>query len=509
MDDLRLDDGLLAALPLPSTRVLNEIDCQAIVSARGSIRRGGQNLPMQWTGSFGIRSGMVAHPQLPRPLTAIQATGSFNTDELAIRHLNAKCGVAEVSAACNRHGWAATSPAAVRCRVTDLPLDDKLQAALPAKLKKLWRRFRPSGEFDAMVALKFDGQRWRPDATFDFRNVAVEDAEKFPYRLTNSSGVMRFFDADLDPGGPASTSGAKYRASSGAGRLKLNLQGSAEGRPVAINAEFFGLPCPGDPPRPPRNPSVPKPPCPVGWVEINAPQLRVSEAMIAALAVQPQAYKIARAVKPTGEFAARWRMDRKATEQLRPDVEMDITALDCGLNYDRFPYPLAQVRGELQLRRGVWRFTKFESREKNGPRVVTASGSLEPIAGRRIFKMRLGAVAVELDDKLRTALPPQHQSVWREVRPEGRVSLVTDVTYVAGDAQPRIDLVVEPHERSVSIEPKFFRYRLDRLDGRFVLADGNVTFTGARGRTWPVDRHQQRFLDAARRRWLAFSSSKG
>jgi len=481
INELRLDNQLLAAAPLPSQGVLSELDIQATVSAKATIRRSGHQQPFEWAGAFQVRSGMVNHPKMPRPLTGMHASGEFNTDELVIRDLRGKCGVAEITAACNRRGWGATAPVALRCRIADLPLDTELQSVLPARLKKHWRRFRPAGEVDATVSLTFDGARWQPDATFDFRNVSVEDAEKFPYRLTNSHGVMRFVAAAVDPNNhaaPAARSGAADIHASHQGRLELSLQGSAEGRAVAINAEFFGLPCPGDPPR--RAAPGPKAPCPVGWVEINAPQLRVSEAMIAALAVQPKAHSIARALNPTGEFGARWRMHRKNAAQVRPDVEIDINAIKCGLNYNKFKYPLSQVRGVLRLRGGAWRFDNVESREANGPRVITASGSLTPVDGRQIFKMRLSAVAANLDEQLRTALPPQHQAVWQDLRPEGRVSFVTDVTYVAGDRQPRIDLVAVPHQRSVSIEPKFFRYRLDRLDGRFVLSEGSVTFTGAR-----------------------------
>ncbi|MEM8866146.1 MAG: hypothetical protein AAGF31_11440, partial [Planctomycetota bacterium] len=468
-DKLRLNHELLASLPMIEKQTLAGLELQAVGSCRINARRQARDTPLEWGASFQVMQGAVSHPRLPRRLTDLKLSGSCDAQGLAIRSLTGKCGVAEITAACNRHGWAAKAPIAARGRITDLPLDKPLLGALPASLQKQWRRFRPAGVVDAAGSLTFDGVRWRVNGTADCRGVSAEDAEKFPYRMTDARGTLRFSDA----------------GEAGNGLLDINLQGLAEGRVVAVTAAFRGLPCPGQ--HKPATPRIgPAPPCPVGWVQIDAPRLRVSPAMLAALEPHPEAAKIVRSVSPSGDFGFRWRMERQSEEDLSPSVVIDIDALDCAITYDQFPYPLEHLRGRITARDGVWSFEGVESREANGPRVVTASGSLKRVDGRQQFGMRLTAVAAPLDDALRTALPAEHQSVWAQLRPEGRVNLTTDVSFTQGDARPTIVIVASPYQRSVSLSPTFFHYRLNRLDGKFVMQDGRLTFTAAQaehGRT--------------------------
>lgn len=463
--ELRVDRQLLASLPVVQEKSLHEFGIEAVASFRVGAKRSGSSAPWDWQASFGVSGGVIEHRRLPRKITDLQLAGTCNARGLSISTLTAKCGGADVSAACNRSGWTALAPVAVRGRIVGLPLDSQLLGVLPEQLKKQWRRFKPEGAINASGTLTFDGSLWKSDATVDCLGVSCEDAERFPYRLTNARGVVRY----------TSTSQPK------SGTLGIQLQGSAEGRGVAIAAAFRELPTLGE-----SRPPGPRVPCPVGWVEITASRLRVTPAMIAALKPHAQAHKIAQSLSPTGEFGMRWRMERANAQVLSPAIETDLEAIDCAINYDRFPYPLEHLRGRITGRGNVWRFEGIESREANGPRVVIASGGLMPENGRQTFRLQLTAKAAALDETLRNALPQEQQAVWRDLRPQGRVSLTTNVRYSVGDPQPQIDVTLSPHAQSVSIEPTFFHYRLDRLEGRFVLRGGKVEFTGARaehGRT--------------------------
>ncbi|MEM6330802.1 MAG: AsmA-like C-terminal region-containing protein, partial [Planctomycetota bacterium] len=451
---------LLAAAPESTRRRLAGLQAAASAAGRVTLKRADRAAPWAWGGVVSVSDGAIRHPRLPRPLTELRATASFNAAGVAVRSLSAKLGAAEITGALNHTGWRAGGPIALQGRVRGLTLDQPLRAALPQRLQTLWRRFKPAGVVDVALQSRYGDHRWRHDATIDCRTLSVEDSERFPYRLTNAQGTARLADA----GEP------------GQGRCALQLRGLAEGRPVVIAAEFRGLPCPGDPPRPP--PPGPRPICPVGWVEINAPQLRASEALLAAIRPHRQAAAIARALAPTGDFGARWRLDRPTADQLQPAMEIDLRALGCSIRYDKFPYPIHGIYGDLRLRNGVWSFDRLESRSATGPQVIVASGGLAPEDGRQTFRMRLTATAARLDEPLRRALPEREQAVWSRLRPAGRVSLTTDVLYRVGDAAPQIAIVAEPFERSVSLEPDFFPYRLSRLGGRFVMRDGRMSFTG-------------------------------
>ncbi|MEM6798328.1 MAG: AsmA-like C-terminal domain-containing protein [Planctomycetota bacterium] len=464
VDGLTLTSELLAsAAALTGSGALSDLQARATASGRVSFARHANGAPWTWGGAVAIHDGAIRHQQLPLPVTEIDATASFDQRGVAVRELSAKLGAAEITAACNRSGWTASAPVAVRGRVVGLVLSQPLRNALPASLQKLWSRFQPSGTVNITASASFDGNRWKPDATIDYQNLSVKDTKRFPYRLSAARGTARFVD-DGAPGG--------------GGQFGFNLQALAEGRPVVVSGEFRDLPRLGEGKKPATR--GPRPSFPVGWVEVSAPRLRVSEAMLAALRPHPQAAHFATALSPSGEFGVRWKMERQSAGQLESDVEIDLNAIDCRIHYDKFPYPIDHIRGQLTARNGVWSFEGLESRAASGPQVIVASGGLAPENGRQTFRMRLSAVGAPLDESLRLALPKQEQAVWKRLRPIGRISLTTDITYVVGDPAPRVALAVAPYQRSVSLKPDFFEYRLDRVDGRFVMQDGQVTFTGAR-----------------------------
>ncbi|MEN1681185.1 MAG: AsmA-like C-terminal region-containing protein [Planctomycetota bacterium] len=468
---LRIDDQLLAAAPV---RLPAGLRARAAASGVATVSLTEAGAPLDWRMTCRVEGGSVAHPSLPRPLAELSLTCQATPARLAIRDLNAKCGAAEINAAGDRYGWSPDATARVQGRVTGLPLDRKLYAALPGQLRRKWDRFQPEGVVDVAGWVSYDGSRLQTDATIDCRGLSVTDAEHFPYRLRDVVGTLHFHDTQAS-------------GQLAGGQLEVNLRGSAGREPVVLSAHFYGLPCPATGGRSPHpDPPGTNAPCPVGWVDIKAPRVQVSPALIAALAPHQEASMAAQAFAPTGDFGMHWRMERPSPADLRPKLAMELTALDLGVTFDKFPYPLRHVTGQLVLKDGVWTIKDFKARQAKGPRMVTGFGTLTKSAGRGVLQMRLQATAMELDEPLRAALRPEHQDVWARLRPEGRIDATADITYVQGEGEPQIVLYATPHQRSVSIEPTFFRYRLDRLDGRFVVRDGRVTMTGVQaehGRT--------------------------
>lgn len=471
IDSLKLNSDLLQRVPnLPEA--VSRIELAAIASARVEVNSPARGQPLEWSSSFRVQNGSMRHPKLPRPLSNVEASGQCSNTGLTLRSCKAKCGTASIALACNRNGWSADAPLAAQGHVTDLTVDGNLQKSLPPKLLKLCRRFKPTGMVNATGKVTFDGDRWIPDVMLDCREASAEDSEKFPYRMTAAKGTIRYFGKPNEPGN----------------KVALNFAGLAEGKPVTVAAEFRGLPCPLQkndlPPCPGCPPNMPRPPCPVGWVEVRGNELEVTESMLAALPAK--ARKIAYSLRPKGKFAMRWRMERPNAQVWKPDVEIDLDPLGCAIRYEKFPYALSNIRGRIRSRNGVWNVEQLESRQTNGPRVVKAYGSLRPIAGRPVLELNIQAQAARLDENLRQAMPPHIQEVWNQLQPEGRVSFSSVVNYQAGDPKPNIYLDVIPYERSVSIHPRFFQYRLNRMDGRFVFSEGQVQFKDARaehGRT--------------------------
>ena len=56
----------------------------------------------------------------------------------------------------------------------------------------------------------------------------------------------------------------------------------------------------------------------------------------------------------------------------------------------------------------------------------------------------------------------------------GGSNFVANVTHESGQAKPVVEVVLQPHERNVSIDPVAFPYRLENINGQAVITDGRV-----------------------------------
>ena len=81
---------------------------------------------------------------------------------------------------------------------------------------------------------------------------------------------------------------------------------------------------------------------------------------------------------------------------------------------------------------------------------------------------------VPLDDTLKNALCPAAQQAWTDLQPQGRIDFNAQATKLADKVEPTIAVNIRPREKSVSIEPRLFPYRLERIDGQAAYQHGRV-----------------------------------
>lgn len=451
---------LLASLPVDGIENLQGAELHGLVDFDFEAhRRADRSAPLEWrVKNFKLTGGRLAHPRLPRRISELQAEGAADQNGLELTNCTGKYGQTDVALACRRTGWQVAAPMALNTRAVNLPLDQQLEASLPASLWKWWNRFRPAGNVTASLTLTFDERGWLPDLAVECHQVSFADYEKFPYRLQNATGTLRYFDTGAPQGA----------------ELTLDLQPMMQNRPVTITGHFVGVPDL-------ESVNVVGP-LPTGRFQIIGTRLSSHQELIDAL--PEKARNVVNSLSPSGEFSFDWSAERTSPQQPLMATSLRIDLHDGRFRYVHFPYPLSHVTGRVVAQGKHWTFQDLTARDDGSGQVVRGNGSLIPTQSGALLQLTIHGTELPLDNDLRGALKPELQDLWTKLRPQGRINFTAQATYETGQQQkPRVNVVLEDHERSVLIEPTFFPFRLEQIGGRVTVSpDKQVTLENVRAR---------------------------
>lgn len=397
--------------------------------------------PPQIDARLSLTAGRIDDPRLPRPLTDVTAQAVCQGQSLRIDELRANCGSATVALTAQRAGWSASSPLAAAVRIENLPLDTQLFQALPPFVQEQWTKYQPTGLVDAEAQVTCDGTRWLPVATLTGRDLAFE-SDKFPYRVGGGSGTLRYRVGAV--GEPTT--------------LDIELTAIGGGQPLKIVGQVLD-PAPGA----------------VGWIEIAGQNIAIEQRMIAAL---PDSTRpVIQSLNPEGRFNVFWRMDRTQLGQAKLRKSLQLELVDARVNYDKFPYPLRGIRGLVIAEDDNWSFQDLVS---GGARSVRCQGYLQPTSQGKELSLQFTAQEIPLDGELKEAVPDGVSRAWDELHPRGQIDLTADVYHVTGLAKPTIRVAVRPRPETASIEPRFFPYLMEKVEGTINYNQGELLLTDMR-----------------------------
>ncbi len=341
----------------------------------------------------------------------------------------------------HQQGFKPSSPRTLRARIRQLELDGRLLASLPETFQDQWRKCRPSGLIDVDVNLAFDGAHWRPDISAQCLDVSFAH-HKFPYRLDHGKGTVRL-KGDF---------------------LEVHMTAQAGSRPIRLDAEVHKLGLDA-----------------VGWFEAKGDAVPLDEKLLIALRERPRA--VVRSLHPGGTIDFYVRLSREAPKApLRKHLRIGLN--HCSMRYEKFPYPLGNIRGMIEMRDDRWTLHDLEGSNDTGR--VLCEGYFTPVRQGHELLLQLSAADVPLEPELRDALQPNIRQIWDELRPRGRIDLGCEIRYVPGAEKLRIRVRAEPQGDSTSIEPLHFRYRLEKLQGVLTYSDGHVTLKRFKAEHGPV-----------------------
>jgi hypothetical protein len=320
-------------------------------------------------------------------------------------------------------------------------LDERLFETLPDSMQEVWHKFFPKGEIDLSARLAFNGQSWHAEElTATCLNVSFLPYIKFPYRLERGTGRLRLADDALS---------VDLTAYNGASEVRIH------GNIHHPGPDF------------------------TGEIKAEAPVVRFDDHLLAAL---PESSRgVVRSLRPSGTFHCFVRCGRSDPRQ---EIDRYVWGRlnHCSIQYDKFPYPLNNIRGVFEMKGSDWTFTELEGTNDTG--IVRCNGHFKPIDVGSELLLSFTASNLPLEEELREALVmnPRAQQLWTSLRPRGQVDMsYCQVLYRTGEGKPMVDFRIEPRGDSTSIEPMAFPYRLEKLRGLLYFRDGQITIDRMRG----------------------------
>ncbi len=437
VDAIELSKRLMAAVPPPAAGWLAGLEGRLDVRWRANGSLAAIDA-IAFEAAGRLESGRFSHPQLPFAVSAVTAEFAADRQGLRCDRIEAHAGSTLLRGSARLAGWSEAADFDVALEAERLVVGRHWEGLLPPALAAHWSRLLPAGEVDVTARVTRRAGTIAPDVAVRCRNVSLTHY-RFPYRLDRTVGTVTYRD----------------------GSLALHLTGQAGGHPVQIDGQLARAEAGA-----------------TGFVEVRGDRLQIDDALLAAM--PPRSAEIVRLLRGAGTFGFVFRHERAKEFPGGHANSLGIRLTQCSLCYAGFPYPLANVSGIIRMDRGRWTIQDVVGSNDTG--VIRCSGTLDPLGGDDgELTLNLAGRGVVLEPELRDALPPGMRRIWNDVDPRGNAEFTATVRHRVKARHTDVRLVATPVGDTVSIEPSWFPYRLERLQGRLALADGRLRFEDIRG----------------------------
>jgi len=386
-----------------------------------------------------LESGRFEHGSLPFAMSDVTVSFRGGREGVSFERLEAHAGSTLLRGGGRLGGWTADADFELLVEAERLVVGRHWEGLLPDALASQWSKLLPAGEIDVRAQLARRGGVLDRNVSIRCRNVSLTHY-RFPYRLDRTVGTV-LLEGDA---------------------VTIHLTGQAGGHAVQVQGAF----------RPGEAGGT------VGMLEVRGDGMRIDDTLLAAM--PPRSADIVRTLRGSGTFDFVFRHDRAPQLPGGYANSLGIRLVQCSLAYAGFPYPLSNVSGTIRMDRGHWTIKDITGSNDTG--VVRCSGMLLP-QGEDDGELTLELVGtgVVLEPELRDALPAGMRQIWDDVDPRGNAEFTATVRHQVKLRRTEVELEATPQGDTVSIEPAWFPYRLERLRGSLTLKDGVLRFRSVRG----------------------------
>jgi hypothetical protein len=384
-----------------------------------------------------LEAGHFEHAALPFAISDVSADFAADRGGVSCERLEAHSGSTLLRGSGRIVGWDAAADFDLLVEAERMVVGHHWEGLMPAAVAAHWSKLLPAGEVDVRAHVVRQAGVVQPDVSLRCRNVSLT-YYRFPYRVDRTVGTVTLKDS----------------------QLALHLTGEAGGHPVHVEGVVSTTA--GSP----------------GFVEVRGEGMRIDEALLAAL--PPRSAEIVRSLRAAGTFDFAFRHERSPDMPAGFANTLGIRLAQCSMAYAGFPYPLGNVSGFVHMDRGNWTIRDVVGSNDTG--IVRCSGRLVRMGDDDgELTLDLTGTDVVLEKELRDALPPGMRRIWDDVDPRGNAEFTARVRHGVKARRTEVELEATPRGDTVSIEPAWFPYRLERLAGRLRWRDGRLHFEDVRG----------------------------
>jgi hypothetical protein len=405
-------------------------------------------VPFKYDVHCQLRQARLAHPKLPMPLHNLTATLHCNDGNLVLERLKAAVGAGKVEGKASVKLSDIENNFAAEMTVYHMPLDKELIDKLPPSVQKFYERFKPVGTAKAQYFVDVQGgEARRQYFRFEPEEITV-CFHKFPYPVERISGLL---DYDFLQ--------HTYR---------FNVVGYSGDHPIHVHGNWKGHHVDA------KGHNVDT----EAVIEIAADDIPLDQKLQDAL--QPRLKEVARSFHPTGRGHIRATL-RRVPGSLEFHNTYQVHFLDSTVKWDKFPYQLENVSGDLVIYpQNTYEFKNFHGSHHGGDVWVQGRTLPHDAAGREgKLVVSVAGQNICLDDDLHQALLgvpnlPGLGKTWDTFSPAGRFGFRAEVDQVP--EQPS-DLDLTMDVAGCAMKPSFFKYSLHDVTAQFRYHKDKVELT--------------------------------
>jgi hypothetical protein len=179
-------------------------------------------------------------------------------------------------------------------------------------------------------------------------------------------------------------------------------------------------------------------------------------------ALKPEEQGIWEILRPTGTVQFEMELEQKAGES-EPALRVQLYPHVCSVSPQPLPYTLAlDSKGSIQIDPERIRIQHIQGNHQQFQLGLEGTIERKADGSPNGFNFHVSSERLLLEERLNSYLPPQAQSIWEELKPQGEIRFIS---HVQQKPEEEVNFNLEIYAIDVSATYKEFPYPLEKLQG--------------------------------------------